>query len=74
MGFRHTKESYNKTCNEKFNNKYTYILDNFKNTDSLISIICPIHGEFNDIAKNHLHDKRKGCLKCNKENYIKKKL
>lgn len=43
-------------------NKYDYSLVNYKNTDTKVTIICPIHGEFNQTPSNHLNGK--GCFKC----------
>jgi len=43
------------------NNRYHYKGDYINNT-SIISIICPDHGEFKQIARNHLSGK--GCPKC----------
>jgi len=38
-------------------NKYDYSLTKYKNNDSKVIIICPVHGKFNQMAKSHL----KGC-------------
>lgn len=43
-------------------NKYDYSQVYYKNTYTLISIICPIHGVFKQIPYNHLHGA--GCRKC----------
>lgn len=57
--------------NKIHHNKYDYSLflkyslkNNYKNQKSLISIICPIHGEFNQQINNHLNGK--GCKNCNR--------
>jgi hypothetical protein len=44
------------------NNKYSYCLDGFKNTESKIKITCPKHGEFLQVTNEHL--KGKGCPLC----------
>ena len=44
------------------NNKYDYSLAVYKNTHSKLKIICPEHGEFEQIAKDHF--KGRGCQKC----------
>jgi Zn finger protein HypA/HybF involved in hydrogenase expression len=53
-------------ANKIHNNKYDYSLikDNFNNFKS-ITIICPEHGEFNQVWTNHTHSKQ-GCPKCAK--------
>lgn len=45
--------------------KYDYSLTVFKKLDDKIKIICPIHGVFEQIARNHLHGE--GCMKCKNE-------
>ena len=60
----------------KHGNKYDYSLAKYKNCDTKIKIICPIHGEFEQTPYVHLHVN--GCINCNKElkgekdNFIKK--
>jgi hypothetical protein len=44
------------------NGKYTYANANYKNNNTLITITCPIHGDFTQIPMNHL--KGNGCSKC----------
>lgn len=44
------------------NNKYNYSLINYKNSLTPIKIICPIHGEFEQLPKHHIIGK--GCSKC----------
>ena len=44
------------------NYKYDYSLVEYKNTKTLINIICPIHGTFKQKPKDHLLGK--GCSKC----------
>lgn len=43
-----------------FRNKYKY--KNYENISSKITIICPIHGEYEQLPYSHL--KSKGCVKC----------
>lgn len=59
---RLTTESFIKQSNEKHNGKYDYSLVDYKNIDSSVVIICPIHGEFNQLPRNHR--KGHGCPKC----------
>ena len=44
------------------NGKYNYSKVEYKNTHTKVCIICPEHGEFWQIPKNHL--KKCGCPKC----------
>lgn len=44
------------------NNRYSYDLSNYKNTNSKIKINCPIHGQFIQCASNHRNGQ--GCPKC----------
>ena len=44
------------------NNKYDYSKVNYVNSKSLVTIICPIHGEFEQTPGSHLTGK--GCSKC----------
>ena len=48
---------------KKHNNKYDYSLVDYKDADSIIKIICPEHGEFEQIAFSH-YGKGHGCQKC----------
>ena len=50
-------------ANEIHENKYDYTLVKYKNSHDKVSIICPIHGEFEQIPNNHL-SKKQGCFKC----------
>ena len=43
--------------------KYDYSLVNYVNNSSKVSIICPIHGEFEQTPVKHLNNKQ-GCAKC----------
>lgn len=43
--------------------KYDYLLVEYVNAKSLIKIVCPIHGEFEQLPDNHLR-KGYGCVKC----------
>lgn len=38
---------------EIHSNKYDYSKVVYKNIDTKVSIICPIHGEFNQTPRNH---------------------
>jgi very-short-patch-repair endonuclease len=58
------KSSYLYRVNKVHSNKYTYpnFSEEYKNVGSFISIICPEHGVFTQIAKDHLRGC--GCPKC----------
>ena len=51
------------------NNKYDYSASKYINNLSLIKIICPIHGEFEQIASEHLRGH--GCPMCKESSYEK---
>ncbi len=56
---------YNKYINLIYKNKYTYNLNDYKNINSIITIICPKHNKFKKKALDHL--KGDECDKCNIE-------
>jgi hypothetical protein len=51
-----------KKFNIKFNYKYKYDIDEYKNTHQVIRIICPIHGDFYQEIRYHI--KGEGCPYC----------
>ena len=54
--------------NDIHNNKYDYSLVDYKNSKTKVKIICPFHGEFEQIASDHMSGV--GCSKCsNKRKY-----
>lgn len=50
--------------NKKHQNKYNYEFVSFDTLNSKIKIICPEHGEFEQLAYSHIRGK--GCEKCGK--------
>ncbi|MCK9369612.1 hypothetical protein M0R04_06865 [Candidatus Dojkabacteria bacterium] len=44
------------------NNKYDYSKITYTNSHSMVHIICPIHGEFTQLA--YKHSQGNGCVKC----------
>lgn len=60
---KHTNESFIKLANSIHNNYYNYSKMQYKNMNSKIDIICPLHGLFQQKACNHIHLKN-GCPKC----------
>ena len=57
-----TTEWFIKRAEEVHRNKYDYSKVDYRNSQSKITIICPVHGEFEQIPKNHLRGQ--GCYKC----------
>ena len=57
-----TVEQFQERANIMHNYKYDYSKVNYENAFSKIIIICPIHGEFQQLAHNHLQGK--ACSKC----------
>jgi len=58
--------------NKIHNNKYDYSLVDYKKSNLLVKIICPIHGVFEQRARNHLQGQ--GCPICNGKFLKSKKL
>lgn len=56
------KNSFIEKANLIHNNKYNYIKSNYTKRSDKIIIICPLHGEFEQCAHNHL--KGQGCPIC----------
>lgn len=73
---KHTKESFIKQA--KLKHKYylyNYTLVEYINNDTKVKIICPIHGQFEQLPRSHLTGT--GCKKCktigwSKSDFIKK--
>ena len=49
-------------ANKVHNNKYDYSKVKYKNINEKVTIICPIHGEFEQTPYHHLEGQ--GCPKC----------
>lgn len=65
-----TKEQIITEFNKIHNNKYEYNLTNYKNKNSKIKIICPIHGELK--IGIYEHKNNTGCILCNRfEKFLK---
>ena len=58
-----TKNEFILKANIVHHNKYDYYLVNYKNNETKIKIICPIHGVFEQIPNNHISQKQ-GCPIC----------
>lgn len=55
-------ESFKEKANIIHNHKYDYSLVVYSNNNTLITVICPEHGEFQQMPADHLSGK--GCAKC----------
>ena len=63
--YRQTFEAFKEKANHVHNNKYDYSnidWDIVKNSTDKVPIICPIHGEFNQVIS--VHSSGHGCPKC----------
>jgi len=63
----YSKEKFVEKANKVFGNKYSYENTVYKDSKSLVTINCPIHGEFNKNAAHHLNGQ--GCLTCSNLNH-----
>ena len=59
---KHSIEKFVERAKEVHGNKYDYSKVKYKNCDTNVKIICPIHGEFEQTPYNHLHSS--GCPYC----------
>jgi len=72
--YQYSHGKYRLTSFEKFlsqakeihGEKYNYSKVEWKNTRTKITILCPIHGEFEQVPQNHIRLKC-GCRKCGRE-------
>lgn len=60
--YQYTKEDFVNKCSPKHVFKFDYSKVVYVNNDSKVEIICPIHGSFSIIAKDHLRGI--GCWNC----------
>ena len=64
MGRKLTTEEFVKECSEVHGNKYDYSKVDYVNNRIKVLIICPEHGEFWQIPKDHKNGH--GCKECGK--------
>lgn len=57
-----TNEEFIERARKVHNDKYDYSKVRYEKSDKKVKIICPDHGEFEQIARNHLFGQ--GCPKC----------
>lgn len=62
MSRRKTTEEFVEEANRVHNGKYTYEHTVYKNSSSKVTVTCPTHGDFEQIAAEHL--RKHGCPKC----------
>lgn len=70
-----TFEEWVEKCNVVHNGKYKYYKDKWNGLNKTTIINCPIHGDFEQVASNHLYGS--GCLTCRNftlENEVEKYL
>jgi hypothetical protein len=60
--YSYTTQEFIEKANKIHNNKYDYSLVNYINSSTRINIICPEHGEFEQLPHSHL--KGANCSKC----------
>ena len=59
-----TTESFIAEAKEIYGDRYDYSKVDYKNRDHRVTVVCPIHGDFQVYAREHLDGK--GCPKCEK--------
>jgi hypothetical protein len=68
--FKSAQDEFITKSKEMHGNKYDYSESIYEGSLKNITIKCPIHGLFTQLAKNHL--KGSGCLECGRDNSKKK--
>lgn len=75
-GLRKRKKNaltYIERANKIHNNKYDYLKTVYNNSNSIITVVCPDHGEFEILARQHLNKKEiSGCRECGKIRFKEK--
>lgn len=59
-----TTESFIAEAKEIYGDRYDYSKVDYKNREHRVTVVCPVHGEFQVYAREHLDGK--GCPKCEK--------
>ena len=62
FNLRLTNDEFIRKSSEIHNNKYDYSLTKYEKMSTKVKIICPIHGEFEQVAGYHVHGA--GCQVC----------
>jgi hypothetical protein len=55
MSAKMTKEEFIEKARQKHGDKYDYSKVNYKNSTTEVIITCPIHGDFPQTPRGHLH-------------------
>ena len=63
-----TTDSFIREAKEIYGDRYNYSKVEYKNKDKKVIVTCPIHGDFQVYAREHLDGK--GCSKCEKGEMI----
>ena len=71
QSYPHTYETFCTLADIVHNRKYKYIKETFIDTETPMSMICPIHGKFEQTPKYHLQGC--GCQKC-KESTLEREI
>lgn len=72
MSKKLTTEEFVKKANKVHNNKYSYEKSVYDGNRNTVIITCPIHGDFEQLASNHLAGY--GCKKCANEKATKRSI
>lgn len=59
---RLTQEEFERRSNEAHNFKYSYVKAKYTGNDNKVTIICPIHGEYQQQPQHHMNGH--GCQQC----------
>lgn len=74
MPKKKTLEEFISDCNKKFDNKFDYSkIENYKNQQSEIVVVCPIHGDIQTKAVTH-YESDYGCKYCFQDSQKKDKI
>lgn len=63
-----TNAEFKKKANTRHSNRYDYTKTNYVNKRTKVVIICPDHGEFQQVPTQHLQGK--GCKLCEKRKLL----
>ena len=72
QSYLHTTESFIEEARKVHGDKYDYSKVEYVNSHTKVCIICPKHGEFWQLATNHL--RKRGCPKCKAEETYKRQV
>jgi ssDNA-binding Zn-finger/Zn-ribbon topoisomerase 1 len=64
---RMSQDDFIRRCEEKHHGKYSYELVDYRGVHEKVRIICPLHGEFTQLAGSHLAGR--GCVYCQESGF-----